>query len=213
MMKLTMLYHEDAEQCLADNACWWYLVLMKVVFSWEALIADLMVPMMIKIQWPFKCMWDFLGKLPADLPKIAVEDLFYHSLRCFFHCSSPFSVPKWNELAQPTGSFFTLKISLKRCQGWLQLVFNFCPENQKEQLKIPPCIPVKGYLDEGPLKRIPNGPPIFPWFIWALLAASKGPGSQKFCLRLISKALGSKLLAQVSHQRWNLSVPPLPAAV
>ena len=44
------------------------------------------------------------------------------------------------KLAQPTRSFFTLKISWKSSPGWLQLVFHFGTENREEQLKKPPCI-------------------------------------------------------------------------
>ena len=39
------------------------------------------------------------------------------------------------KLAQPTRSFFTLKISWKSSPGWLQLVFHFGTENREEQLK------------------------------------------------------------------------------
>ena len=44
------------------------------------------------------------------------------------------------KLAQPTRSFFTLKISWKTSPGWLQLVFHFGTENRADQLKKPPCI-------------------------------------------------------------------------
>ena len=60
--------------------------------------------------------------------------------KVLFICSSPFSVPKWKKLAQPTKSFFTLKISWKSSPGWLQLVFHFGTENWEEQLKKAPCI-------------------------------------------------------------------------
>ena len=43
------------------------------------------------------------------------------------------------KLAQPTRSFFTLKISWKTSPGWLQLVFHFGTENWADQLKKPPC--------------------------------------------------------------------------
>ena len=36
------------------------------------------------------------------------------------------------KLAQPTRSFFTLKISWKTSPGWLQLVFHFGTENREE---------------------------------------------------------------------------------
>ena len=39
------------------------------------------------------------------------------------------------KLAQPTRSFFTLKISWKTSPGWLQLVFHFGTENRADQLK------------------------------------------------------------------------------
>ena len=58
----------------------------------------------------------------------------------FFNWSAWFSVPKWKKLAQPTRSFFTLKISWKTSPGWLQLVFHFGTENRADQLKKPPCI-------------------------------------------------------------------------
>ena len=44
------------------------------------------------------------------------------------------------KLAQPTRSFFRLKISWKASPGWLQLVFHFGTENREEQLKKAPCI-------------------------------------------------------------------------
>ena len=44
------------------------------------------------------------------------------------------------KLAQPTRSFFTLKISWKTSPGWLKLVFHFGTENRADQLKKPPCI-------------------------------------------------------------------------
>ena len=44
------------------------------------------------------------------------------------------------KLAQPTRSFFTLKISWKTSPGWLQLVFHFGTENRADQLKKTPCI-------------------------------------------------------------------------
>ena len=44
------------------------------------------------------------------------------------------------KLAQPTRSFFTLKISRKTSSGWLQLVFHFGTENWADQLKKTPCI-------------------------------------------------------------------------
>ena len=53
----------------------------------------------------------------------------------FFNWSAQFSVPKWKKLAQPTRSFFTLKISWKTSPGWLQLVFHFGTENRADQLK------------------------------------------------------------------------------
>ena len=43
------------------------------------------------------------------------------------------------KLAQPTRSFFTLKISWKTSPGWLQLFFHFGTENRADQLKKPPC--------------------------------------------------------------------------
>ena len=39
------------------------------------------------------------------------------------------------KLAQPTRSFFTLKISRKSSPGWLQPVFHFGTGNREEQLK------------------------------------------------------------------------------
>ena len=42
-------------------------------------------------------------------------------------------------LAQPTRSFFTLKISWKSSSSWLQLVFHFGTENGEGQLKKTPC--------------------------------------------------------------------------
>ena len=47
------------------------------------------------------------------------------------------------KIAQPTRSFFTLKISSKTSPGWLQLVFHFGTENRADQLKKPPCINVQ----------------------------------------------------------------------
>ena len=44
------------------------------------------------------------------------------------------------KLAQPTRSFFTLKISWKTSLGWLQLVFLFGSEYRADQLKKPPCM-------------------------------------------------------------------------
>ena len=44
------------------------------------------------------------------------------------------------KLAQPTRSFFTLKISWKTSPGWLQLVFHFGTEDRADQLKKPPCM-------------------------------------------------------------------------
>ena len=44
------------------------------------------------------------------------------------------------KLAQPTRSFFKLKISWKTSPSWLQLVFHFGTENRANQLKKPPCI-------------------------------------------------------------------------
>ena len=46
------------------------------------------------------------------------------------------------KLAQPTRSFFTLKISWKSSPGWLQLVFHFGTENGEGQLKKSPCITI-----------------------------------------------------------------------
>ena len=39
------------------------------------------------------------------------------------------------KLAQPTRSFFTLKISWKTSPGWLQLIFHFGTEDRADQLK------------------------------------------------------------------------------
>ena len=59
----------------------------------------------------------------------------------FFNWSARFSVPKWKQkIAQPTRSFFTLKILWKTSPGWLQLVFHFGTEDRADQLKKIPCI-------------------------------------------------------------------------
>ena len=64
------------------------------------------------------------------------------------------------KLAQPTRSFFTLKISWKTSPGWLQLVFHFGTENRADQLKKPPCITYKtqkqGWKKAHNLKMIPG---------------------------------------------------------
>ena len=58
----------------------------------------------------------------------------------FFKLVRPFFSTKMKKLAQPTRSFFTLKISWKTSPGWLQLVFLFGTENWADQLKKTPCI-------------------------------------------------------------------------
>ena len=72
----------------------------------------------------------------------------------FFNCSSPFSVPKWKKLAQPTRSFFTLKISWKTSPGWQQLVFHFGTENRTDQLKKPPSTFIDLYFILTDLKEV-----------------------------------------------------------
>ena len=59
-----------------------------MIASYSMIASYLMIPSYLMI----KGMWDFLGKLPADLPKIVVEHLFYHSLRCFLSDPGPIIV-------------------------------------------------------------------------------------------------------------------------
>ena len=47
-------------------------------------------------------------------------------------------VLKRKQIAQPTRSLFTLRMSWKSSSGWLQLVFHIGSENREEQLKIHP---------------------------------------------------------------------------
>ena len=57
---------------------------------------------------------------------IEFSEILRNSSGCFFHDSSPFSVPKWKKLAQPVRSFFTfenfLKVALVGCNLFFILV-------------------------------------------------------------------------------------------
>ena len=59
-----------------------------------------------------------------------------HLYRVVFLTGPPdFQYQNEKKLAQPTRSFFTLKISWKTSPGWLQPVFHFGIENRADQLK------------------------------------------------------------------------------
>ena len=63
------------------------------------------------------------------------------------------------KLAQPTRSFFTLKISWKSSPGWLQLVFHFGTENRADQLKNHP-------VQERVHQSIAKADTGLPWSTW-----------------------------------------------
>ena len=60
---------------------------------------------------------------------------FTYKYRVPFWLFLPFFSTEMKKLAQPTRSFFILKISWKCSPGWLQLVFHFGTENRADQLK------------------------------------------------------------------------------